>query len=328
MDMKDNKDFLSLSLEDFTFAILGRDTSHFANDVDEWFNINNFGYKEVAKYLKCASDDWDEDILKAIKDDMELAFETFMFCSTSVATPAGIESGIKVEYTVPEHIVWISEKGKQCDISYNGEEIYCDCEPFDCIPMIDAQRESKGLPPLKTLDFNHFKRALATGIHDLFVRLQRKHFECHTLYAYAMELVNRHLGLQIAAKEDAQTFQPDTTTRIIKSDELRLPPELDADRTRKYFARAMEVGWICCTARGYKWTFGGERGGKARLAYFIEHVYCPSPTDVVGHDRIKAIEKLFEVARLDRALQQNVDSGKSQAVKRWRSEIDSKIFFD
>lgn len=201
-----NNDFLDLSIADFTFAVLGRDTSHFINDVDVRLNIKNFGYKDVARYLKCVSEDWDEEILKAIKSDMALAFEAFMFSSTSVATPVGIDIGVKVECTVPEHIVWVNEKGKQCDMSYDGERIYCDYEPFDCIPMIDAYRASIGLSPLKSLEFSQFRRVLSIDTHDLFVRLQREHFESHTLYTYAMELINRHIEPQMAVKEEENKY--------------------------------------------------------------------------------------------------------------------------
>lgn len=135
------------------------------------------------------------------------------------------------------------------------------------------------------------------------------------------------------------TPQPDTSTPVITDSVIdastgaattegwRLPTELDTDRARKYFARAVNVGYMSSTPKGYKWTFGDKRG-KARLAYFVERVYCPTCTDTIQANQCRLLERLFDVERLDRALQQNADTGKSQAVKKWRAEIDSKIFYD
>ena len=82
------------------------------------------------------------------------------------------------------------------------------------------------------------------------------------------------------------------------------------------------------TSTGYKWEFGGTHGAKARLAYFVERVYCPTATDKIRADIIKPLQQLFEAERLDRAIQQNADSGKTKAVKEWRAEIDKNIFGD
>lgn len=107
-----------------------------------------------------------------------------------------------------------------------------------------------------------------------------------------------------------------------------LPPDLDTERARKYFARAVEVGYMKPTATGYKWEFGGDHGAKARLAYFVERIYCPTVTDTIRADTIKPLQLLFGVERLDRAIQQNADTGKSKAVMKWRAEIDKNIFGD
>lgn len=107
-----------------------------------------------------------------------------------------------------------------------------------------------------------------------------------------------------------------------------LPPDLDTERARKYFARAVEVGYMKPTASGYKWEFGDNRGAKARLAYFVERIYCPTATDKIRADKIRQLQQLFEVERLDRAIQQNADTGKSKAVMKWRAEIDKNIFCD
>ncbi|MEE0978081.1 MAG: hypothetical protein UH625_01590 [Muribaculaceae bacterium] len=113
---------------------------------------------------------------------------------------------------------------------------------------------------------------------------------------------------------------------------IYLPSGLDTDRARKYFARAVEAGYTLTTSESdsitYKWKFGGERGGKARLGYFLECVYCPKPTDKLNSEQLNQLEALFDVKRLDRTISQNADTGKSQSVKNWRAEIDNNIFFD
>lgn len=99
-------------------------------------------------------------------------------------------------------------------------------------------------------------------------------------------------------------------------------------RAKKYFERAINIGYMQVSGDGYKWNWGGTKGAKARLAYFLERLYCPSPTDKFSSEVIRQLEILFDVVRLDRAISQNADTGKSECVKRWKEEIDTKIFFD
>ena len=99
-------------------------------------------------------------------------------------------------------------------------------------------------------------------------------------------------------------------------------------RSEKYFERAINKGYMRVSGNGYKWSWGGAKGAKARLAYFLEKLYCPSPTDKFSSEVIRQLEILFDVVRLDRAISQNADTGKSECVKRWKDEIDTKIFFD
>lgn len=99
-------------------------------------------------------------------------------------------------------------------------------------------------------------------------------------------------------------------------------------RAEKYFERAINKGYMQVSGNGYKWSWGGAKGAKARLAYFLEKLYCPCPTDKFSSEVIRQLEILFDVVRLDRAISQNADTGKSKCVKRWKDEIDTKIFFD
>ncbi|GEM_PF-6117613 len=103
---------------------------------------------------------------------------------------------------------------------------------------------------------------------------------------------------------------------------LQLPPELDTERARKYFARAMEIGWINRTSTGYEWTYGGQRGRLVRLGYFVEKVYCPANS---GQLPEKALNRLFGVERISSVITQMHSAKRTQ---QWKTEIDNKIFYD
>lgn len=101
---------------------------------------------------------------------------------------------------------------------------------------------------------------------------------------------------------------------------IRLPKELDLENVRKYFARAMSAGFVEQTAMGYKWVYGGNRG-QARLGYFCMKVFSnPRP--------LKELETLFGVTKLSSSITSAYNEGVRADVKSWRSELDSKIFFD
>lgn len=102
---------------------------------------------------------------------------------------------------------------------------------------------------------------------------------------------------------------------------VKMPDELNTDRARKYFARAIEAKYMTPTANGYKWEFGGKRGGLARLGYFVERVFCPTNTEQLPE---QAINKLFGVTRIGSATTQLHNAKKPQ---KWRAEID-KLFID
>lgn len=102
---------------------------------------------------------------------------------------------------------------------------------------------------------------------------------------------------------------------------VKMPDELNTDRARKYFARAIECGYMKPIANGYKWEFGDKRGGLARLGYFVERVFCPTNTEQLPE---QAINKLFGVTRIGSATTQLHNAKKPQ---KWRAEID-KLFID
>lgn len=95
-----------------------------------------------------------------------------------------------------------------------------------------------------------------------------------------------------------------------------LPSELDTPEANKYFARAVAAGMMQRTDSGGKW-----KTANARLGYFCNKVFTqPRP--------IAALERYFGVTKLSAAITQADIEPKRADVKKWRAEIDSKIFFD
>jgi len=90
------------------------------------------------------------------------------------------------------------------------------------------------------------------------------------------------------------------------------------------FQKAIEAKLMEQTESGYKWLYGGNRGGGARLAYFIHKVFNPNGCSTIPY---KALEALFDVIRLDSAIQriahyQANDQYRSNKVRKWIAAID------
>lgn len=100
-------------------------------------------------------------------------------------------------------------------------------------------------------------------------------------------------------------------------------PILNTDRARKFIKIAINKNFVCIEKNHYQWTFGNKHGAKARLAYFLERLLCPKPTDTINAEELRQLEKAFNVNRLDRAIQQNADTGKQSSVRKWRAIIDN-----
>ena len=124
-----------------------------------------------------------------------------------------------------------------------------------------------------------------------------------TYYLYSTE-VGRQVQNSIFG--DPQPQQP-------TNDEQKEPTE----KEKPYFKKAIEAGYMQETKTGYKWTFGGDRGKKARLSYFIKKIY--GDYQQIPYSRL---EKLFGVSRLDSSTTQLLNAKKPQ---NWSTEID-KLF--
>lgn len=97
---------------------------------------------------------------------------------------------------------------------------------------------------------------------------------------------------------------------------IQLPQELDTAEARRYFARAVEAGYMVTTGAQVKWV-----KAQAMLGYLCLKVFeQPRP--------ITAIEQYFGVKNLAASITQASYEPKRSDVKKWRAEIDKKIFFD
>lgn len=99
-----------------------------------------------------------------------------------------------------------------------------------------------------------------------------------------------------------------------------LPDGLNTDKAKKYFARAIEAGYMTRDKNGYKWEYGGNKG-QIRLGYFCYKVFDqPRP--------INCLEALFGVKKLSSSITNASYKPNTAGANRWRKEIDNKIFYD
>lgn len=87
------------------------------------------------------------------------------------------------------------------------------------------------------------------------------------------------------------------------------------DRGKLYFNKAIEAGYMQETENGYRWLH--NNGMKASLGYFLHRVLNPKGTAQIPYQRM---ENLFNVSRLDTAIDQALNAKKPQ---KWRGEIDA-----
>lgn len=109
-------------------------------------------------------------------------------------------------------------------------------------------------------------------------------------------------------------------TKANTADYDNLPDGLNTDKAKKYFARAIEAGYMTRDKNGYKWKYGGNKG-QIRLGYFCYKVFDqPRP--------ISRLEELFGVNRLSASITNASFKPSTAGTKQWRKEIDDKIFKD
>ena len=98
---------------------------------------------------------------------------------------------------------------------------------------------------------------------------------------------------------------------------MLLPEELNTERARKYFTKAIECKYMEKTENGYRWLY--DNGSKVSLAYFCNNVFCPKNIEKLPET---SLNKLFNITRLGSALYQIYNAKKPP---KWEREL--KEFF-
>lgn len=99
---------------------------------------------------------------------------------------------------------------------------------------------------------------------------------------------------------------------------------VNTEAEKRYFERALKIGYMKQTDSGFEWMFGGNKG-QVRLGYYCSLVYSvPRP--------INDIERLFGVKKISSSITQ-AETNKKNIKKRrdvaeWIEEMDKKLFFD
>ena len=131
---------------------------------------------------------------------------------------------------------------------------------------------------------------------------------------------NKYLKMRVERERIWNRIRTVFEQEELKGQRVPFPRELDTERARKYFARAVEAGFMKREGNGYEWLYGGDRG-QIRLGYFCDRVFAaPRP--------IKKLEEVFGVYKLSSLIFQSGYTPKTRGAKEWRGEIDDKIFYD
>mgnify|MGYP006988863698 CR=1 FL=1 len=109
--------------------------------------------------------------------------------------------------------------------------------------------------------------------------------------------------------------------------DVELCDKLNTQKARKTFGLAIAKGWIEQQPEGgFEWIGFGKAGNKAKLAYLCAQVYGYQYTanrgNMGNNVPYDALGRLFNVTRLDRAMQQVFEAKKPQL---WRRQIDKII---
>lgn len=113
------------------------------------------------------------------------------------------------------------------------------------------------------------------------------------------------------------TPHPDTSTGTASPEGWRLPIELDTPEARKYLSRCIEEGWLTITSTGGEW-----KKAAIQLGYVCSKIY-PQPRPLT------ALIKFFNNPNLKAQITTaEVYDFKTRKTQQWKTEIDSKIFYD
>lgn len=155
----------------------------------------------------------------------------------------------------------------------------------------------------------------ATDSEDGFISMLRSVYTMCTRYVEMLMEFDGKLML-----DDGSIVEYSKGQSIEETQEIVLPQELSTENVKRYFTKAIQVGYIKRNGNYYEWTFGGNRR-QVRLGYFCSKVFTnPRPID--------ALETLFKVKKLSSSITQSTNEALRADVKAWKNEIDSTIFND
>lgn len=152
-------------------------------------------------------------------------------------------------------------------------------------------------------------------------KLSGKGLSRHLQYAERERLKEERERLYNSLKQKAGLLPQ---RQQIEGNELNLPDEVNTPKAQKDFAKAIKEGWMKARPEGgFEWIGFGKQPSKAQLSYLCAKIYGYQYSVRNGNvgDNVpyEALNGLFGVTRLDRAMQQTYEAKKPQ---RWRLQID------
>ncbi|MDD4822142.1 MAG: hypothetical protein PHI48_06250 [Bacteroidales bacterium] len=167
-----------------------------------------------------------------------------------------------------------------------------------------------------------FARRLDALLLERGINLLWYQNECG-IYLYEDRCIS-HVMDYIGSYELASKYIEEALPKYPESqseNDMILPSELDTEKARKYFTKAIEAGYIKRNNSGYKWEYGGNKG-QVRLGYFCSKVYDTQPRP------INKLETTFGVKKLSASITSASYDAKTASVKQWKKEINDTIFND
>ena len=137
------------------------------------------------------------------------------------------------------------------------------------------------------------------------------------------ELSLTSLMIQTIGMLTLEWLEQHTEISKLDGNGIHLPKDLDTEKARKYFAKAIEKKYMTIENDKYRWIGTNDKGNRSELAYFLGKVYKYEHTDNGNAGENfpeESLNNLFGVTRLYSSLTQVYNAQKPQ---RWRSMIDA-----
>lgn len=317
------KSFLDLTIKEFTYLLLGCETDHYATPVDSLFSFKDATYLNIVSYLKRQSDNWDKDLLIAIRADMETSFDEFLMWQIDDARGCDIPT--------PKMVIWDKGDGETTSVVYanrkirdmNTVELNADMTEFeslDALQLFDTYRD------FLVFEGDREKLTANQAAAIVFSFMQKMHFRKHTHYAIAMDVIRSHINdermnlnrftgdIDTSTPSNTDSMQP-VTDNVDAS--TMLPPEYTSTTARKYIDKAIKAGLIPAALVNGVYGWNGNKKGLA--------LFCDLLSEKCGFSNRKWIvsQQAFGVGNLAQAM------GKARVVGKFgRNENTIKGLFD